>query len=167
MTDSGQRASKPRKLAVGIGSPHGDDQIGWAVMRELAVAMQGELQVKTASQPLELLDWLPDLDQLIICDACQADGAPGDIYRWQWPTESLATCKRGGSHDLTLPFVLSLAEQLERLPQQVIVWGIELGDTSPGAPLSSAVRSAIPKIVKLISDDLQMTLSKSEPISHA
>lgn len=167
MTAGGQRVSKLHTLAVGIGSPHGDDQIGWAVMRELAVATCGEVEVKMASQPAELLDWLQDVDDLIICDACQADGMAGEIYRWQWPTDSLSTNQRAGSHDLSLPFALSLADRLGKLPQRVIVWGMELGDSSPGAPLSSAVQSALPKIVRLICDDLQVPRCSSEPISDA
>lgn len=167
MTESSSRASKPRTLAVGIGSPHGDDQIGWAVMRELALMLPGDVGVKTAIQPAELLNWLQDVDQLIICDACQADGVTGEIHRWQWPTKSIATCKHAGSHDLSLPFVLSLADRLGKLPQRVVVWGIELGDASPGAPLSDAVRSAIPKLVQLLIEDLQIMSSRLEPTSHA
>jgi len=167
MTASRRDAWKPRTLAVGIGSPHGDDQIGWVVMRELALAQSGDVAVKIACQPAELLDWLQDIDQLIICDACRAGSATGEIHRWQWPTDSIATCKHAGSHDLSLPFVLSLADRLGKLPQQVIVWGIELGDASPGAQLSSVVRSAIPKLVQLVIEDLLIPCSRLEPTSHA
>ena len=167
MTASSSRALESRTLVVGIGSPHGDDQIGWAVMRQLALQTPGDIEIKTAIQPAELLDWIQDVDQLIICDACQADGATGEIYRWQWPTESIATCKHAGSHDLSLPFVLSLADRLGKLPQRVIVWGVEVGDVSPGALLSEAVRLAIPKLVERIFEDLLVSSSRWEPTRHA
>jgi len=146
---------------VGIGSPHGDDQIGWVVVRELAAAMPGDVDSKTARQPAELLDWLHNVEHLVVCDACQSGSAAGKLCRWTWPTDSLATHERSGSHDLTLPFVLTLAERLKKLPTRVTVWGIELGDASPGRPLSDAVRNALPRIVQTIADDLNTgTLSR-------
>lgn len=163
MTKSEHRASEPRTLAVGIGSPHGDDQIGWIVVRDLAAAMRGEIDIKQASQPAELLDWLPDVEQLIICDACLAGGAAGEIHRWDWPTDRLATRERAGSHDLSLPFVLSLAERLGKLPPRVVVWGIELGDASPGAPLSGQVRSAVSSLIQQMSAEIRNAPCEVEP----
>ena len=151
-------------LAVGIGSPHGDDQIGWIVVQELAAVMQGGVNAKAARQPLELLEWLHDVEYLIVCDACQSGGAAGTLSRWMWPTASLVTQNRSGSHDLTLPFVLALAERLGKLPERVTVWGIELGNALPARPLSSEVRNAIPRIVQTIADDL-ITDSRLKKVS--
>lgn len=156
-----------RVLAVGIGSPHGDDQVGWLVARALAEMMPGKVHVKTARQPAELLDWLKDVEHLIVCDACQAGGEAGKLYRWTWPTDSLATDERSGSHDLTLPFVLALAERLGKLPERVTVWGIELGNASPGGSLSNSVRNAVPRVVQIIADDVRTRSSKREPCGHA
>jgi len=147
---------------VGIGSPHGDDQIGWIVVRELAAAMRDEIEVHQATQPAELLDWLEEVHQLVICDACLTGGAAGEIHRWVWPTDSLATHKRAGSHDLSLPFVLSLAERLGKLPPRVVVWGIELGDASPGAAISSSLRSAVSQIISRMIGELRSAPSEME-----
>lgn len=167
MIESEQREPRPCVLAVGIGSPHGDDQIGWVVARELSAVMPGEVDAKTARQPAELLDWLHDVEYLIVCDACQSGGAAGTLSRWTWPTDSLATHEYSGSHDLTLPFVLALAERLGKLPKRVTVWGFELGDASPGGPLSDAMRNALPQIVQTIADDLNAGNSSREPCRRA
>ena len=167
MIESEQHEPRPRVLAAGIGSPHGDDQIGWIVVRELAAMIPGEVEAKTARQPAELLDWLHDVEYLIVCDACQSGAAAGKLFRWTWPTDSLATHERFGSHDLTLPFVLALAQRLGKLPERVTVWGIELGDASPSGPLSGAVQNALPRIVQTIADDLSARSSRREPCRHA
>lgn len=163
MTTGGKTSIKSGTLAVGIGSPYGDDQIGWIAMQELAAAMRGEIDVKQAGQPAELLDWLQDVEQLIICDACLAGGTAGDIHRWEWPCDSFATRERAGSHDLSLPFVLSLAARLGKLPPRVVVWGIELGDASPGAPLSNNVRSAVSSLIKQMIAEIRGTPCEVEP----
>lgn len=162
MLETTQCEPRPRVLAVGIGSPHGDDQIGWVVVSELAKLLPSEVEVKTARQPTELLDWLHDVDDLIVCDACQSGGAVGGLSRWTWPTDSLATRERSGSHDLTLPYVLALAERLGKLPKRVTVWGIELSDASPIGSLSVAMKNAIPRIVQTIADGLSAHYLKRE-----
>lgn len=158
---------QPRTLVVGIGSPHGDDQVGWIVVRELATVMADEIEVRTLRQPAELLDGLHDVDHLVVCDACRTGGAAGDLFRWTWPTPSIVIPERSGSHDLTLPFVLALARRLGKLPERVTVWGVELGSDSPTAPLSTAVQNATPGIVRTIADDLRAGMSNRESCRHA
>lgn len=167
MLETRQCKPRPRVLAVGIGSPHGDDQIGWVVVSELAKVMPGEVDAKTARQPTELLDWLHDVDDLIVCDACHSGGATGELYRWTWPTHSLVTHERSGSHDLTFPYVLALAERLGKLPKRVTVWGIELTDSSPIGSLSVAMKNALPRIVQTIADDLSAHHLKRGARRHA
>jgi len=152
---------------VGLGSPHGDDRIGWVVVQELATAMPGKVDARTGRHPAELLDWLYGVDDLVVCDACRSGGRTGQLHRWCWPTDSLAIPERSGSHDLTLPFALALAGRLGRLPERVTVWGVELGDASPNGPLSGAVQNAVPWIVQTIADDLRAGRSRREPRRHA
>lgn len=157
----------PRTLVVGIGSPHGDDQVGWIVARELATVMTGEVEVRTLTQPAGLLDGLHDVDHLVVCDACCSGRAAGELIRWTWPDPSIVIPERSGSHDLTLPFVLALAKRLGKLPERVTLWGVELGSDSPTAPLSMAVQNAVPGIVRTIVEDLRAGMSNRESCRHA
>ncbi len=139
-----------KSLFVGIGSPHGDDAAGWLVARQMIARRSASLEVRSAQTPAELLDWLEGVDTLDVCDAVACDAAPGSVHRWQWPDPALAATRFGGSHDLSLPAALALAQQLGRLPRQVRVWGIAAGECGELAPLSPAVSAAVPAIVEEI-----------------
>lgn len=141
-------------LLVGVGSPHGDDQIGWEVAKRIQGTHHKEMTVRLARTPSDLLDWLEGVDHLVICDACRGAGKVGSMHHWTWPTSELDTLRWSGTHNVSLPAVLALAEQLGKLPTSVIVWAIEVGTVQPGDVLSMNARSAIATAVDLICRDL-------------
>lgn len=135
---------------VGLGSSHGDDRVGWIVAQRLADSLNGDAQVRAAATPVALLDWLAPQQRLIVCDACRGTGAPGSVTRWQWPTDALPTLRSSSSHHLGLPDVLELASHLDRLPLEVIIYGIEAADVGPGEDLSPAVAAALDDVVAAV-----------------
>jgi hydrogenase maturation protease len=153
--------SKLSTLIVGIGSPHGDDQAGWRVVDALRAILSSAIEVREASTPSQLLDWLDCVGRLIICDACQVHrrvrddsaGATQSVHRWQWPTLQVSMLRSAGSHSFGLPQVLQLAERLGRLPQDVIVFGIEGRQFDAFASLSPNVEELIDKVVEKIADE--------------
>jgi hydrogenase maturation protease len=135
--------SAMRTLIVGIGSPHGDDQLGWHVVDRLMDGpTRDQVQLRKAKSPADVLNWLSDIDILIVCDACYGLGPPGIARRWTWPTDELPRAEWSGTHDLSLPQVLALAQRLGRLPSDVIIWGIEGSNRSVVDPLSDRVSVA-------------------------
>jgi hypothetical protein len=56
--------SKPRTLFAGTGSPHGDDRIGWLIADALDKLVPPDVEVRLASTPSHLLDWLDEFDRL-------------------------------------------------------------------------------------------------------
>ena len=153
--------TEPRTLIVGIGSPHGDDQIGWRVADAMRSVESPAVEVREASTPSQLLDWLDGVDRLIVCDACQARRrAPVDpasegagIHRWRWPTLQVSMLRSADSHSFGLPQVLQLAERLGRLPQEVIVFGIEGRQFDAFASLSPDVELLVGQIAAQITDE--------------
>jgi len=148
-----------KTLFVGIGSPHGDDAAGWCVARGLADRATARraatgIDVRSATTPADLLDWLAGVDTLDVCDAVSCQAAPGSLHRWRWPDPALTSARFGGSHDLSLTAALTLAEQLGHLPRQVRVWGIAASECGELAPLSAAVAAAVPAIVAQIWESL-------------
>jgi hydrogenase maturation protease len=135
-----------RSLVVGLGSHHGDDQVGWRVAERLAERVDADYHVKVARTPSALLAWLHEgvCERLVLCDACNGAGTPGSVHRWRWPSDVLAleTCR--SSHDLSLVEVLALAARLNRLPKHVWIWGVELAAAVPACDsLSPAVAVAV------------------------
>jgi hydrogenase maturation protease len=137
----------PRTLLVGIGSPHGDDQLGWLVVDRVAACVKHDhLEIRRAASPTDLLDWLQDVERLVICDACRGLGRVGEVRRWNWPTSELPALAWSGTHDLSLPAVLMLAQRLGRLPEQVVVWAIEAAASSATETPSAAQSAAVPAV---------------------
>jgi hydrogenase maturation protease len=142
-------------LIVGIGSSHGDDRAGWRVAELLAERLdQDNIDVRQAASPVQLLSWLAGVRQLIICDACRGLDAPGRVHRWNWPSKELSDVAWSGTHDLSLPAVLALAERLGHLPRVVIVWAIEGSPGGPVEPMSRDVAAVLPQLVAEISRDV-------------
>ena len=137
-----------RTLFVGLGSPHGDDQVGWRVAEELR-RRQPDRTVRIASTPAELLDWLDGLDRLELCDAVRGE-SPGRLHRWDWPTPQLGRLRSSGTHSFGVSAVLELAQRLGRLPAAVRIWGIEARQFEPTQTISGQLDAGLPVIVDQI-----------------
>jgi hydrogenase maturation protease len=133
-----------RLRVIGVGSPDGDDAVGFAIARRLLrEGVPPDVEVIVRSRPgLDLLDDLRSADGVVLVDAL-CGGDPGAVLRV--PVEQLAA-DRNTSHAFGVAAALSLAEALDvRLPQLRIV-AVDVGSgarANPGAPLSRAVREAI------------------------
>lgn len=138
-------------LIVGIGSAHGDDQIGWRVAERIEQGIgQAGARVRKARSPVELMDWLDGVQRLVICDACRGLGRVGQVQRWTWPAQNVVGATWSGTHDLPLPAVLQLAERLGRLPPEVIIWSMEAGPAGQFQELSPAAAAALPEMVRRV-----------------
>lgn len=113
-----------RKLIYGIGSPHGDDQIGWRVIERICSRLPEGWQAKSGNVPMDLLNHLEDISELHIVDACEGEEELGTTHRIAWPAQQLQTKSVSTSHDFSLRMTLDLADSLGILPKNVTIWGI-------------------------------------------
>ena len=119
---------RPATRVVGVGSPHGDDRIGWDLIEALTAAgPPAGVEAVCLRTPLDLLEHLDGCETLVVVDACRGGGSPGTIV--EVDRDLLATEGAAGSssHGLGLREALALAEALGRLPPRVIVFGVEMG----------------------------------------
>lgn len=134
-----------RLRVVGIGSPNGDDQIGWKLVEGLESSGEASYEAETIGSPMDLLDKLEQCDTLIVVDACQGGLAPGAVVERTWPDvwegDDLAS-----SHGFGVFSVLQLAENLGKLPPRVIMFGVQVHRCEPGAVLSPELENARPDI---------------------
>lgn len=154
-------------LVVGIGSPHGDDAIGWLMTQGLAqkslairsVEFHGRAVFRPLRTPLDLVDLLDGtlLDKtkgddrsarLVVIDAVVSPMPMGHLHVWVWPQIGWEMRRASGSHDIPLADALAIAERLGRLPPRVEILGINVGDapTTPQFGLSHGLRSLLPTI---------------------
>jgi hydrogenase maturation protease len=164
-----------KTLFVGVGSPHGDDRAGWLVADALSDLIRSDaptpangnadhdglplqqnsfFAIRKTSIPADLLDWIDGRAKLIICDAFCGAGPTGTLYRWPWPDERIGLSRSAGSHDFGLHVVLQLADKLGRLPAEVVVWGIELGQVAPYTSVSQEIEEALPVLIQRIRSEL-------------
>jgi hydrogenase maturation protease len=110
-----------------IGSPHGDDRVGWQLAARLAERPELPAEVFSVAQPSLIWQYLPNCSQLIVVDALVAGEIPGTVVRWQWPEPRIIMPRQLSTHGMGLGAVLELAQQLGRLPPTVILFGLEIG----------------------------------------
>lgn len=149
-------------LITGIGSPHGDDQVGWEIAKLIQKRNSDFVDVRLARTPDDLLDWMEGMKQLVICDACQGAGDIGSYHHWEWPSDQLETMKWSGTHNISLPIVLALAEELGRLPTSVRIWGVEIAQTQPGRSISVSVEAGAVFVAETICQELSIPIKKAE-----
>ncbi|MBL8822343.1 MAG: hydrogenase maturation protease [Planctomycetia bacterium] len=149
------------RLLIGLGSHHGDDQVGWKLAEDLG--RLADLPFRQAAIPAGLLHWLNGVDQLYVFDACQSGGTPGQVYRWQCGAHGqflegiipgVKSLRSMNTHQLSLPDTLSLAHRLEMLPRRVVIWGIEGKSFETGQPLSSEITALLPDILRQLASEL-------------
>ena len=145
----------PAKCFIGVGSPHGDDQIGWLIADQVQARLADGSVVYNVGSPLEILDHIDGVEWLGICDACRGNGAEGSWQCWTWPDEQIVKPEFAGSHGISLAAALDLAERLGRLPGTVMIWGIEIAACEPGSPVSSPISAAIPQVADAIIHEIR------------
>jgi hydrogenase maturation protease len=142
-------------LVIGVGSPFGDDRIGW----EVAAALEQVLHSGPASRVgvrtcildrpgAALLDALRGVRHAVIIDAAHGtDSAPGTL---QWLEQhAIGTMPSASSHGFGLAEALALGRALGALPPRVDVLAVS-GGRFEGETLSEAVMRAVPAAVRAI-----------------
>jgi hydrogenase maturation protease len=141
-------------MIIGIGThTGGDDQAGLLVahrLRELSVEA-----VDYSGELLRLIDLWEGADKVILVDAMRSGGPPGTIRVIEWPGVPFAGDQLPVStHGLGLFEVLSLAAELERLPQRVTIYGIEGKEFEPGSSPSPEVLNAVEELAQRLAREV-------------
>jgi len=134
---------------VGVGSPAGDDGVGWAVVRALrgGAGLPG-VTCHLADGGQRLLELVEGVGTLVVVDALADPAAAGAIQRFDWPDLRLAALRPGSTHHLRLADSLQLAAVLGLLPARVTIWTISGASFQPESGLSPAVAAAVPRLAQ-------------------
>lgn len=138
-----------RRVVIGIGNPQrGDDDAGRAVARWLRGTLPPDVEIlEQEGEPASLLAVLEGATAAYLVDACASDAPAGTIRRFDAGAAALPQGAVGlSTHALGLAEALELARALGQLPARCLVYAIEAGDVTPGAPLSAPVAEAIAEV---------------------
>ena len=144
----------PEILVLGIGNPlMGDDGAGMRVIEMLAEkGLPPNVITEAAGLPgWGLPSWFEGRSNVILVDAMHMGQAPGS-WRCFRPEEIQVEMESDALslHQPDLACGLALAQALELLPENLMLYGIEPSDITPGAALSSEVCASLPEIVESI-----------------
>lgn len=145
-------------LVLGIGNPLlGDDGFGVEVVRRLRQA--GSLPpaaelLDGGTAGLALLPHLEGRSQILVVDAVDFGGRPGEIVRL--PAAAVPACAdmKLSEHQVTFREVLGLMELLEVKPQEMLFIGVQPRSNRWGDALSPDVEAAIPAVLDEIGRQL-------------
>lgn len=154
---------------IGVGSPFGDDRLGWTVAEALrrssvvTVAAPGRMVISTLDRPgaMLLAHWRkPDI--VIIIDAVHSGATPGTCFRFdasEWATWRFPA----SSHGFGVAAAIELARALGDLPSRLLVRGVEIDPSGSGFGLSRAVASVLPVFVREIAAEAQQLATPGLP----
>lgn len=135
------------RLVIGLGSPfRSDDAAGLEVARR--VRSIPAHQRMTSSY--ELMDLWEGVDDVIIVDATHSDVPAGTVRYFDVLRDSLPGQTFASTHAIGIAETIAMARELGRLPERMVVCGIEAGNLSTGVTMSKAVEEAVIRVAKEI-----------------
>ena len=164
---------------IGIGSPFGDDQLGWEAVEAIRRSglldnlPQGMVSTHTCDRPGSgLLALMEGARHVILIDAMRSgavpiDGtssgaAPVDVRSSGAAPGNIRRLEKGdiedsvgllSSHGFGVASALALGEVLGVLPCQWVCYGVELGNLATDT-LSPVVVAALPVLIEKINEEL-------------
>jgi hydrogenase maturation protease len=150
------------KFVVGIGNVLlRDEGIGCHVAHALESVPLPDVEIIDGGTCPDVLQLVADADKLVIVDAVEGGGIPGQIYRFR-PEDVELEEKRGLSlHDMSLMDSLKLTQLWRGMGETVII-GIEPRELSWGLELSPELQEKMPQIIDVVLDELNNTNPKGE-----
>lgn len=142
---------------LGIGSPFGDDQVGWHVAQGLMphFSQQAAICIEIHDRPgMRLLELIRGFDTIFIIDAIQSGQPIGTLHQFQ--KESLFESEtRFSTHAPSILQALQVASALDELPKAMIqFYGIEIGrvglESTLSQPVERAVRALVLRLLRAI-----------------
>ena len=145
-------------IVIGIGNEfRGDDNAGLLVVRRLKEKPPTGVEFgEQTGEATALMDAMSEAGIVILVDAVQSGAEAGTIHRYDASEQALpAQFLRCSTHNFSVHDAIEMARALEKLPQRLMVYGIEGSHFEHGAELSPAVQSAVVKVAQRIKDELE------------
>jgi hydrogenase maturation protease len=148
----------PGTLIIGLGNLlRGDDGVGVHVAQALAeVPLPQDVEVvEGGTRGLELVNLMEGWPRVILVDAADVGQAPGEFVRFEFDEVHLVGDDQHLSiHSAGLRDALLLAQVLNVLPDEVIIYGVQPARLDWDDSLSPVVEALIPRLVGSILAEL-------------
>jgi hydrogenase maturation protease len=153
-------------LVLGMGNPIlSDDALGLYVAGRLRdLPMPDEVDIsETEVGGLRLLELMRGYGKVVIVDALQSGGTPGDVKRVD-ANEFRGGHRWGAAHSIHLGTALELGDQLGfSMPTECVVYTVEAADVETfGEGLSEPVAEAAERVITMVRDELWSDAARSD-----
>lgn len=161
-------AAKPSVTVLGIGNTiFRDEGVGVSVLPLLEEALAGFGErveiIEGATDGIRLLGPVEDADGLVIIDAMNGGKAPGTVYRVERDDIPAYYGLKMSVHQLGFNEVLMAAKIRGRLPERMIMFGVQPASLELGIGLSGPVAAALPELVGKVTALVREWVSGHEP----
>lgn len=140
-------------LVIGIGNPfRTDDRAGLEVARRIKRSAIDRLKVlEVAGNPLALLDIWKGYDEVLLVDAVSSKSKPGTFQIINAVQQTIpAGLFNTSTHNMNVAEAIEMARNLDQLPKQMLVYGIEAKNFQFGETLSPHMDGVIDEVVRHI-----------------
>jgi len=148
---------------IGIGNAwRNDDGAGLAVARLLdAMLLDGVDVLEREGEPTSLIDAWEGAAAVWLVDAVSSGAQAGSVHRHDASAEALpARLYDTSTHHFGLAEAVELARALGRLPEHVVVFGIEGASFDTGETLSPEVQAAAARVAEAIREEVAASTRK-------
>ncbi|MDO9116465.1 MAG: hydrogenase maturation protease [Nitrospira sp.] len=143
---------------IGVGNLfRGDDAAGLLAARRLKALVGDRADVIEAELAgLDVLDLMAEASAVILIDAARSGQPAGTIHRLNASAGPIsADLFPHSTHVLNAVDAIEIGRTLGLLPPRVIVYGVEVGDTTAGNDLSPAVAEVLDQVVERVVHELE------------
>jgi hydrogenase maturation protease len=149
-------------VLIGLGNEwRRDDGVGIAAARMVAPRVDGTVRVvELDGDPARVIEAWDGAELAVLVDAVRSGAAAGTMFRTEVgadPASLPAGATDPSSHGLGVGEAVDLARVLGRLPDRLVVHGVEAADLGEGPGLSPAVAAALPALADRVLADLTPT----------
>ena len=144
-------------VVIGAGNLYrSDDGAGIAIVRALSGRVPSHVRVlERDGEAASMIEAWRACDLAVIVDAVRGPEEAGHIYRFDVLEEALPVeLFQYSTHTFGIGPAVELARVLDRLPNRLIVYGIEGRDFTTGTALSPEVKSAVTQAANRILDEI-------------
>jgi len=143
-----------------------DDGIGVHAVRYLEGRLPDDVELIEGSvYCADLLPFLENRRKVVFIDGIDAGAEPGTLFRFS--PDEVRNKKRKepvSLHDFGVYELITAAKLLDQCPEDIILLVVQVKNVEIGEELSREVREAIPRIHRLLLDELG--ISESDEISE-
>jgi hydrogenase maturation protease len=157
--------SPGRHVVIGVGNDYrGDDGVGLAVAERLRGRTPAGVEVVACAQePSRLIEAWQGATAVLVVDAVASGEKPGTLHRFDASAEPIPDrLFRSSTHAFGVGEAIEFARALRKLPDRVLVYGVEGGTFAAGAELSASVAGAVERAADAVLDDLERLAREEE-----